>query len=98
VYSDGSPEDYVPDVGLMDMRGADYEPYEVLFDQAPPHTPQMTGDLLPDIDKPQIHYSDCAMTQGLFEHLMKTKGLDPTGRLDIEPISQAPADPGRIRG
>jgi hypothetical protein len=34
------------------------------------------------------------MTQGLFEHLMKEEGFDPTGRLDIEPISEAPADLG----
>jgi hypothetical protein len=93
VYNDGSPEDYIPDVGFADMRRTDYEPYKVVFEQAPPNTPQMTGALLPDVGEPPVRYSDRPMTQGLFEHLMKEEGLNPAGRLDIEPISEAPADP-----
>ncbi len=94
VYNDSSPEDYIPEVGFADMRGTDYEPYEVVFEQAPPNTPQMTGALLPAVGEPPVRYSDCPMTRGLFEHLMKGEGFDPAGRLDIEPISEAPADPG----
>ena len=94
VYNGGSPEDYLPDVGFMDIPGADYEPYEVSFDQALPPGPQGIRDLQPDFDEPEVHYSDCPMTHGLFEDLMKMEGLDPTGRLDLEPIAEAPADPG----
>jgi hypothetical protein len=94
VYNDGSPEDYIPDLRFANMRGTDYEPYEVVFEQPPPNTPQMSGDVPPDIDETPIHYSDCRMTQGLFEHFMKEEGLDPTGRLDIEPISETSKDPG----
>jgi len=93
-YADYSPEDYVPDVEFTGMQGADYEPYEVVFEQAPPNTPQMTGAFLPDIGELPVHYSDCPMTQGLFEHLMREEGLDPTARLDIEPISETSTDPG----
>jgi hypothetical protein len=93
VYNDGSPEDYIPDLRFANMRGTEYEPYEVVFEQAPPNIPQITGDVPPNIDEPPIHYSDCRMTQGLFEHLMKEEGFDPAGRLDIESISEAPADP-----
>jgi len=94
VYNGGSPEDYLPDVGFMDIPGADYEPYEVSFDQALLPGPQGIRDLQPDFDKPEVHYSDCPMTHGLFEHLMKTEGLDLTGRLDLEPIAEAPVAPG----
>jgi hypothetical protein len=93
-YTDDSPKDYVPDVSFVDMRGIEYEPYEVVFEQAPPHTPHVTGALLHDMDEPPVHYSDCPMTQGLFEHLMKEESLDPTGRLDMEQISGTPVDPG----
>jgi hypothetical protein len=95
VYGDGFPEDYIADFGFAGIRGIDYEPYEVVFDQAPPHTPQTTGGLPPGIDELQIDYSDCPMTQELFEHLMKEEGLESTGRLGIEPISEAATNPGR---
>ena len=94
VYSEDSPEDYVPDVGFTGIQGIGYEPYEVVFDQAPPHTAQTTGGLPHGAGDPQIDYSDCPMTQGLFEHLMKEEGLVPVGRPDIAPISEAPAGPG----
>jgi hypothetical protein len=93
VYGDDSPEGYVPDVGFGGIQGIDYEPYEVVFDQAPPNTPQTTGGLPPTIDEPQIDYSDCPMIQELFDHLMKEAGLDPIGRPDIEPVSEVLIDP-----
>ena len=40
VYSDGVPDDYIPDIGFVDLRGSHYEPYEVSFAQAPPPDPQ----------------------------------------------------------
>jgi hypothetical protein len=94
VYNDSSPEDYIPDLRFANLRGTDYEPYEVVFEQAPPNTPQMAGILLPDDGEPPVRYSDCPMTRGLFEHFIKAEGFDTAGRLDIEPISEAPADPG----
>jgi hypothetical protein len=96
VYNDSSPEDYIPDLRFANLRGTDYEPYEIVFEQAPPNTPQMAGVLLPDDGEPPVRYSDCPMTRGLFEHFMKEEGFDPAGRLDIEPISEAPADLGPV--
>jgi hypothetical protein len=91
VYSGGVPEDYVPDIGFVDLRGAHYEPYEVSFAQAPPPDPQGIAGLRPAFDEPDVKYSDCLMTRGLFEHLMELQGADLGRRLDLESMAETKA-------
>lgn len=90
VYSGGAPEDYVPDVGFMDLRGSDYEPSEVSFAQAPPD-PQGIAGLQPAFAEPDVKYSDCLMTRELFEHLMGLQGADLAERLDLESMAETKA-------
>lgn len=96
VYSGGVPEDYVPDIGFVDLRGSDYEPYEVSFAQAPPD-PQGIAGLPPVFAEPDAKYSDCLMTRELLEHLMGLQGADLAGRLDLEPMAETKADPQLVQ-
>ena len=92
VYSGGAPEDYVPDVGFMDLRGSDYEPYEVSFAQAPPRDLQGIEGLPPVFAEPDVKYSDCLMTQELLERLMGLQGAVPGERLDLESMAEIKTD------
>jgi len=96
-YSGGAPEDYIPDVGFMDLRGPGYEPYEVSFAQAPSPDPQGIAALPPAFDGPEVKYSDCLMTPELFEHLMGLQGVDLTGQLDLESMTDTKADPQLVQ-
>jgi len=79
VYMGDLPDEYIPEVGFMDIPEPDYGSYEAPFVQAPfTPAPQGFGPLPQDVV--QVEYDDSLMDQELFEHEMKLAG-------SIEPIS-----------
>ena len=92
LYSGGTPDDYVPDLGAVGMRAVGYEPYEVSFAQPPTPDPPRIPEPQPELDEPQVSYSDCPMTEELFEHLMGEVGVDLDGRLDIASMADPQVD------